>query len=293
MRLQDMVLDHFIRRRARFEQLSMDRYSIRVARSLEQYESAFRLVHIAYAALGIEPMRPVDLRVTEQHVLREAIVLVAYEGDQPVGTVTVTADSPAGLPLDSDYPGELLTARYQGSRLAEIGSFAIVGRCQKGGLAQLLAMAATRIAVRTLGASHVIVGIHPRAGAIYRAIWAFSPLGPPRQHAALRAPVAGFITDPGRTLEHFRKHFRKPMASGHLPEAHLMRGPPLPCVSVPDDAPNADLSAFKMPRDVFRALFLERTNRISELSPNTLSHLKDQRTEETLQVSQPLLRRVC
>ncbi len=290
MRIQDFVLDHLIRHRARFDRVPMDRYSIRVARTLEEYESAFRLVHISYAALGIEPMRPVDLRLTEQHVLREAIVLVAYDGEQPVGTITVTGDSPAGLPLDSDYPVALGDLRAAGSRLVEINSFAVVGRCRKDGLAQLLSIAATRIGFRTLGATHVVMGIHPRASAIYRAIWCFAPLGAPHDHASLRAPVAGHVVERSCAIEHVRKHFRKPLASGVTLDAHLLMGPPLPCVAVPDDSPSADLGAFKMPREVFRALFVDQTDRLAFLRPNTLSHLKEQRTDETLQASPSILR---
>jgi hypothetical protein len=293
MKLQNIILDHIIRRKVQFDKIPKDRYSIRIARTIEQYESAFRLVHITYAALGIEPMRPVDLRVTEQHVLREAIVLVAYEGEQPVGTITITADSPAGLPLDADYPDALKKLRARGAHLAEIGSFAIVGRCQKGGLAQLLAMAALRIAFRTLSACHAVIGIHPRASALYRATWGFTSLDRPREHASLRAPVAGHVVARDHLLDHVGRHFRKPMTSGMLPEAHLFAGPLLPCVSVPDDSLNADLRAFRMPRDVFRALFLERTDRISKLSPSTLSHLREQRTDETLAHNPQQLRKVC
>lgn len=285
MRLQDFVLDHVIRHRARFDRVPMDRYTIRVARTLGEYESAFRLVHINYAALGIEPMRPVDLRLTEQHALREAIVLVAYDGEQPVGTITVTGDSPAGLPLDGDYPVELGALRAGGAHLAEINSFAIVGRCRRDGLAQLLSIAATRIGFRTLGATHIVSGVHPSATPMYRAIWSFTPLGAPRTHATLRAPVAGQVVERSTIFAHVRRHFGKRMSSGSTLEAHLLMGPPLPCVSVPDDSPNADLGAFKMPRDVFRTLFVDRTDRLASLRPTTLSHLREQRTDETLQAN--------
>lgn len=292
MRLPGFVSDRIIRHRARFDRIALDRFSIRVARTLEEYESAFRLVHISYAYLGIEPMRPVDLRVTEQHALREAIVLVAYEAGQPVGTITVTGDSPAGLPLDADYPMELSDLRSSGTRLAEIGSFAVVGRCRHSGVALLLALAATRVAFRTLSASHIVLGINPHASRMYRAIWGFEPLGAPRDHASLRAPVAGHVVSRERLLSHVRTHFPRPMASGKVAEAHLMNGPPLPCVSVPNDSLNPDLSEFKMPREVFRALFINDGERWSRLSANTRAHVKRQRTEETLRATLQLLRKV-
>jgi hypothetical protein len=292
MRLPGFISDRIIRHHARFDRIATDRFVIRVARTLEEYESAFRLVHISYAYLGIEPMRPVDLRVTEQHALREAIVLVAYESGQPVGTITVTGDSPAGLPLDADYPMELSDLRSSGARPAEVGSFAIVGRCRKGGLAQLLAMAATRIAFRTLSASHIVIGINPHASSVYRAVWGFEPLGAPRIHASLSAPVAGHVVRREQLLSHVRTHFPRPMTSGSLPESHLLMGPPLPCVSVPNDSLNPDLSVFKMPREVFRSLFIDHGERWSRLSANTRAHVKRQRTEETLRATLQLLRKV-
>lgn len=292
MRLPRFVSDRIIRHHARFDRIAADRYTIRVARTLEEYESAFRLVHISYAYLGIEPMRPVDLRVTDQHALREAIVFVAYESKQPVGTITVTGDSLAGLPLDADYPLELSDYRNRGARLSEVGSFAVVGRCRRSGVAQLLAMAATRVAFRALGASHLVIGVNPRATSVYRAVWGFEPLGPPRDHASLSAPVAGHIVSRERLLQHVHTHFPRPMSSGLPADAHLLTGPPLPGLFISDDSMNPDLSVFKMPREVFRALFIDQGERWSRLSANTRAQVTRQRTEETLKANGHQLRKV-
>jgi hypothetical protein len=285
------MIDYAIRRRVNFERLPIGRYTISVARTLEEYESAFRLVHVGYVFQGIERLHPIDLRVTEQHVLRESIVLVAYDQEQPVGTITVTGDSPAGLPLDADYPEALSRLRGTGARLAEIGSFSIVQRCQKSGLAVLLSMAAVRIAFRTFNASHFIYGVHPKASPLYRAVWGAETLGSPRPHAVLRAPVAGHVSERTRVLEHFRRAFRRPMASGYRPGEHLLWGPPLPCLQMPNIS-EQQLASFKIPRDIFRSLFIERTNRIQNLSVNTFGYLKTQRTDETLGLIKSPLRKV-
>jgi hypothetical protein len=291
MKFPNFVVDSMIRRRAHFERLPIDRYTIRVAHTLEQYESAFRLIHVGYVFEGIESLRPIDLRITEQHVLHEAVVLIAYEDEQPVGTITITGDSPAGLPLDRDYPEGVDRLRHEQARLAELGSFAIVRRCQKTGLAQLLSMAAMRVAFRSFDASHVVIGVHPKATPMYRAIWDFEPIGAAQMHSELRAPVAGHVAERTRTVEHFRRCFPRPMMSGLRAVDHLFMGAPLPCVFMPDDSNEIDITRTDMSREVFRALFVERTNRLESLSACTLHYLRRQRTDETLGAIVPTLRK--
>ncbi len=283
MKLPFFVVDPWVRRRARLDSIDLDRFQIRLARTAKEYEDAFRLIHLAYAFKGIEPMRRLDLRITEQHVLSEAVVLVAYERERLVGTISVTKDSPAGLPLDKDYPSELASLRSDGARLSEVGSLAVVQRCWHSGLMPLLGMAAARVGFRIHGSSHNVIGIHPKASDFYRAIWNFHPLGAVRQHTELEAPVIGLAHERSAVQTHFSRHHRG--TRGLVPLKYTF-GAQLPNgLELPEEIAAEAWPRFKMPREVFRTIFVEQSNRLSELSPATMQHLRSQRSEETMGVN--------
>jgi hypothetical protein len=209
-----------IRRRACMHKTPLDRFTVLAAGTVDQYLDAFGLVHAAYACRGICPPRG-GLRAMPHHALPEATVLVAYERDLIVGTMTVTLDSPAGLPLDADYPEACERLRRQGGRLVEYGALAVVERCRHAGVTTLLAMAAHWLSHRLLRATDCVIGIHPRAAPFYDAMFGFRPLGAPRDHAELHAPVIGMTYALDRMRSHLAHHFRRPLSSGLLPQAHF------------------------------------------------------------------------
>lgn len=280
MQLPSFVVDPWIRRKARFESIDLDRFEIRLARSTREYEDAFRLVHLAYAFQGIEPLRRLDLRITEQHVLSEAVVLVAYERDRLVGTISITKDSPAGLPLDKDCGDELAALRRKGARLSEVGSLAIVRRCWHSGLMPLLGMAAARVGFRVHGSSHNVIGVHPKAVDFYRAIWKFGPLGKARQHADLDAPVIGLIHECSAVQAHLSRCFRS--SRGLRPLEYTFADKRPVGLDLPEDVAGEDWPRLRMSRDVFRSVFVEQSNRLAELSTGTLQYLRSQRSEDTI-----------
>lgn len=282
MGLPRWLMDPLIRRKARVERADLDAYVVRVARTVPDYESAFSLVRTAYVFLGIESLASPPLRMTDQHVLPEATVLVASEGAGVVGTMTVTADSDAGLPLDKDYKTELDALRRQGARLAEFGSLAIVARCHHTGVTTLMNIAAIRIAREYDRATHIVMGVHPKAAPVYRALWGFQPLGTTKTHANLKAPVASMVLELA-TLEAFlRRVHTQPMKSGWLPADHFF-GARLPCIHLPPDGMSGDdLVRWQLPREVFRELFLRRSQLLEKLPEPTRKYLETRRSKQTL-----------
>jgi hypothetical protein len=281
MRLPNFVTEALVRRRVRFDVLTEGRFKVRVARTVQDYEQAFRLVHAGYVVQGIESPLDPDLRVTEQHVLPEATVLLAYEGDRAVGTMTVTIDSPAGLPLDKDYPESLRELRRTGARLAEFGSFTIVSRCRGSGVAQLLSLAALRVSVQC-GATDIVIGVHPKTIPFYRGVWGFDALGEPKAHAQLTAPVVGMHMVMAASQAHLRRHYSRPLSSGYGAADYLEGVARIPGFEMPDTLPMDALARWKMPRDVFQALFRDRTNVLAQLSPTTSSYLRQKRSDRTV-----------
>lgn len=231
MSIPRQILDPFLRRRARMAETPVDRFQVRVATTLEDFHAASLLVHSAYVYQGIESVRSSELRLDDWRRRAHSHVLVAYEGEQLVGTMTVVMDSDAGLPLDKDYPGALNAMRQQGARIVEYSAYAIVERCWHAGVSNLLCIAANALMIKTLFASHAVVGVHPRVAPYYRAVFNFHELARPKQHATLRAPVIGLMQEMDGLREFARRHYRKPMASGRLPGDHFF-GEPLACIDL-------------------------------------------------------------
>jgi len=275
------IRNWYLRRKAALHQTPVDRYEVRIARSVKEYQDAFRLIHVAYVYQGIEPVRGMEMRITPQHVLPESTVFVAYEGETLVGTMTVTLDSPAGLPLDHDYPEPLMRLREQGARMVEFGSLAVVRKCWHTGVTTLLNIAAHTFAWVVLEATHCVMGIHPRAAPFYDAVYNFAALGAPRPHAELDAPVQGMVHELAGIRHHMRRHFRRPMATGLTPGEHFTEQLP-PNIRMPEGESLAQLARWKLPRAVFRELFIEQSDRLDSLDERTRQQLEGWRSLRTL-----------
>lgn len=286
-RLQSAVTDRVIRRRLRFHETPLDLYRVFLARSVKEYEDAFRLVHMAYVYQGIESPRPDGVRITPQHVLPEATVIVAYEGEHIVGTMTVTVDSPAGLPLEKDYPREIRELRQNGARLVEYGSLAVVKRCWHTGVTNVLNIAAYRVANELVRATHVVIGVNPRAAAVYRAMFNFQILGEPQTHNELQAPVTALVNDMHASQDFVRRHSPQPMLTGYPCIEHFL-GRPFPGIELPEQMRDDDFGRWKMPREVFQELFVKHSERITQLDAATRSQLERRRSRATLDLLTPL-----
>lgn len=253
MLLPNALVDRFIRWRVRFHETPLDRYQIRIARSAAEYDQALRLVHASYVYQGLESVRANEVRLTPQHLLPQATVILAYEGEQLVGTMTVTADSPAGLPLDKDYPEEMAQLRKSGARIVEYGSLTVVQRCWHSGVTNLMNIAAYRIATEQHHATHTVVGVAPRAMPVYRALFNFRVFGGQKHHVQLVSAMYGLVQDMAAAPAFVRRHFSRPMRSGHLPIAHFS-GLPLPCIDLPRGLTLPEFVAWKRSSDVVREM---------------------------------------
>lgn len=285
MRVPRIISDRLIRRKVAMESTPLDRFTVRIAHTVDCYEGAFRLVQSAYIAKGIESVLASTLRITPQHVLPEAYVLIAELRGQLVGTMTVTLDSPAGLPLEKDYPEALAPMRAMGRRLCEFGSLAIAERYRNQGVANLLNMAAFTIASQKLNADRIVLGVNPVAVDYYRAMYNAAPFGGPKGHAQLSAPVAGLTIDREGGYEFLCRAYPRRMPTGYLAADHFF-GAPLPCIEMPEGS-HAELTRWKLSREVFQELFLRRSNRIETLDENTREHLGHMRSPHTVSGYKP------
>lgn len=285
MRVPRFVQDALLRRHARkMMSTAFDGdYTVSIARTVDEYEDAFRLVRIGYVYQGYLPMRSPELRIYDQHVLPESVVLVAKHRGDVVGTMTLTLDSPAGLPLDKDYPEELAELRRGGEKLVEYGALTVLRPHQKSGVTVLMNMAATWLSHNLLGAERVVIGINPKAIAWYRAAMTFSTFTAPRNHADLEAPVVGMTQDLEENRAFQRRCFRQPLSTGLMAHEHYYEKLPEQ-IEKPPVKTLEQLNRWKLPRDVFRALFVEHTHHLVDIDRPTREHLEQFRSARTLEV---------
>jgi hypothetical protein len=287
MRLPRQLRHLLVRHKVKVHETSTERFAVRVARTREEYEDAFGLVKAAYVYLGIDALGSCELRLTEQHLLPEATVLVCYERDEIVGTMTVTLDSPAALPLDATYPEELATLRRRGARMVEYGSLAVVGRCQHLGVTHLLNIAAYRLARDYLRATHTVVGVHPRAEDYYGALYDFRAFAAVRQHSSLDAPVIGLVQNMDDFPSFAARKLRRALGTGHSTAEHLF-AVPLDCLKLPPAGMSSlDFVRWKLPRQVFAEVFGDELP--VTLSGELRDYLEEVRSRDTLAFLAPTL----
>jgi hypothetical protein len=272
MQVPKFLLDPLIRHKARLHDVPLDRYTVRVATTAQEYEDAFRLLQVAFIVQGYESVRARPFRITRHHVLPEATVLVAYEGNRLVGTMTLTLDSPAGLPMVERHYGAAVAAlRRDGVRLSEWGSLAVLAPCVGTGVTLLLNMAAYRHSCHQLGATHALVEVHPRGLALYRALFGFEPIGPVVPHGELQVDIVGLALDLYGARDFVRRRFNKPMSTGKSVFEHFMDPPA--CVQLPPLMSDESYAMWKMPPPLFDRLFSEKSDVLALLTPEVRSHL--------------------
>jgi hypothetical protein len=135
-----------------------------VADTVDAQEQAARLVHDAYAALGVFPPSPDGLYVGHSGPRADAVVLALQRHGEVIGTVTIFDSAAAPLPLASLYPAE--AGRLRGRRVAEAGLLAVRRDMRKTGAAVVMNVSAPR-AAHDMGFSDLAVTVHPDAEAHY------------------------------------------------------------------------------------------------------------------------------
>ncbi len=94
--------------------------TIDTANTPGQLRDVHRLTYAIYADMGLCEINP-DRRLEHYpHLdyIAESTVLMAMEGDELVGTVSITLDGPEGLHVDEDFPDAMRRLRAPGRRVA-------------------------------------------------------------------------------------------------------------------------------------------------------------------------------
>ncbi len=150
---------------------------VSLARSKEDLTQAFRLLYTSYVSAGLTSINSLKMRVTPYHVLPTTEVFVAKAADEVVATMTMTADSDAGLPMDKMYGNEVTELRGS-KRVAEMGCFADRRESPFRFMRVFSELAKLVVQVaQARGVDALVLAAHPRHAKFYARTLGFQPFG--------------------------------------------------------------------------------------------------------------------
>lgn len=160
------------------------------ATSLEQVESAWRLVYQRYSQTGLIDENRFGIHAAPAAVGRHASVI--WGPDRPGGlevgyTMTLFRDNPSGLALDSVYARYLGELRRKGRRLLEVGMLADRRQSASRGVGALFSMMrwAIHYGLHT-DLTDIVIGVHPRHAQFYERCYGFEKFAPPTSYPLVR-----------------------------------------------------------------------------------------------------------
>ena len=188
-----------------------------VARTVDDVIVAWRLVYSSYLQAGLINPNPARIHTVRQAIGPSAVVMCGQLKRLVVSTLTAYMDGQDGLPLDSTYPDELQALRDKGKVLLELGLFADrrehIHRSTEAVLE--LMRFGTYFGVHS-GATHGVIGVHPRHVEFYTRLLAFDVIGPEKTYSLVNEhPVVLLQLDwhakaklakPPRGLAHFLRN---------------------------------------------------------------------------------------
>lgn len=157
------------------------------ATTLEQVESAWRLVYERYTQMGLIDKNPFGIHAVPGAVGQHACVIWGPEGPDVGYTMTLFRDNPMGLALDSVYARELDDLRGKGRRLLEVGMLADRRQSAARGIVALLSMMrwAVYYGLHT-DLTDIVIGVHPRHAQFYIRCYGFEEFAAPTSYPLVR-----------------------------------------------------------------------------------------------------------
>jgi GNAT superfamily N-acetyltransferase len=159
-------------------------------------EQAFRLQHDQYVAHGYMDAHPSGWRLSLHNALSATHVFVARRGGRVVGTMTLIADSPLGLPMDEIYTDELRSLRERRGTLAEVSALAMDPEYQSSGVPILLRMIRMLVIHAAQTVSDLCITVNPHHADFYRKAFHFQDIGGLKRYGKVNgAPAVALRLD--------------------------------------------------------------------------------------------------
>lgn len=124
------------------------------------------------------------------------ITLAAFSNDeQPVATITVGVDSPAGLAVEAVYPREVQALREAGKRLGEFTKLAVDSMVKSRSVLAAIFHIAYIYAYRIRNCTDLVIEVNPRHVRFYEGMLGFTRYGEQRLDPRVNAPAVLLLLD--------------------------------------------------------------------------------------------------
>lgn len=178
--LPNSLMDRVIRSRVSLSDVAFDQeFSVEIAKSKEDLEHAYSLLHESYVSAKLMKAHSSGLRCNWYSVLPQTTTIVVKYKGVVAGTVSLIVDSSSGLPSDSEYLTENNELRRSLGRLVEVSALAVSKKFRHNGhiVSLLLMKYLFNYATKFLHGKGLVCTIHDRAESFYRALWHFQRNG--------------------------------------------------------------------------------------------------------------------
>lgn len=192
-----------------------DDVEVRVANSIDDYATAFRIAYEVYYPRGFTSFSEYGMRATPYQMRDTALVLLAYHGGKPVSTLSLYEGEAQELPSASGWPAELDGIGRQGIRAFELGALmSLPSAADAGGSRICLEMfrAAWRYARCLRNADALCAFVQAHHEPFYKRIFGFSRFGEARNYEwnGLKiSDVVPLIMDLNGAEEDFRRRYSR------------------------------------------------------------------------------------
>ncbi len=148
-----------------------------LAKTKEDLESAFRLLHDAYVDQGFIQKKESGMHLIVQHALPNCGLLVAKFNNKVIGTISIMRDSPLGLPMEKAF--DISGLKSNGGRVAELSSLVVHPQFRRKMGQDIffpLTLFASIFAKKCFGTDYLVFNLYPHHADFYNAIFGSSHL---------------------------------------------------------------------------------------------------------------------
>jgi len=206
----DYQLGLMVKQRIVVDPQKLEGIVFKIAKTEEELEKAFRVVHDSYVAEKYMQPDPSGMRLSLYHAMPYTTTFIGERAGEVEIATSLFMDSPIGLPMDLLYKTELDDIRRQYRLIAEIGAFAVrPGQKNRDtNVALHLQKLVCHYAMERLRIDDIVVTINPRHRLFYKHIIHMDQIGEEKVYERVNHNPAIALRLNMRTLqERLKKHY--------------------------------------------------------------------------------------
>lgn len=188
----------------------IDRPSIKIAETLDEYKQAFNLTHETYVGSGYVKASPDHpYHYSAYSLLPETCLFVFKSYLTVIATLTEIFDSPAlGLPMDELYKQELDSLRDRSRSVVELSSFVTSKSYRMRNIMVYLCKAMFNYSAMN-NVDDICVMVNPKHVKFYTRMFLFEPFGQEKFYEKVQAPAVALRLDMDGIEERVREKYSR------------------------------------------------------------------------------------